>query len=103
VKARIELKVKAGAKVTGFAGRVGDAWKLNVAAPPVNGAANEAIIRHLAELARVPRSAVRIMRGGGNSRKIIEVDGIGSETLERVILESHGPRPHTGSAPPGQA
>jgi uncharacterized protein len=103
MKARVELKVKAGAKVTGFAGRIGDAWKLNIAAPPVNGAANEAIIRHVAELARVSRSAVRIVRGAGNARKMIEVDGIGSEALARVILESHGPRPHTGSAPPGQA
>jgi hypothetical protein len=103
MKARIELKVKAAARITGFAGRIGHAWKMNVAASPVNGEANEAIIRHMAELARAPRSAVRIIRGAGNSRKIIEVDGIGSEALERVILESHGPRPYTGSAPPRKA
>jgi hypothetical protein len=103
MKARIEFKVKAGARVTVFAGRIGNAWKLNVTARPVNGEANEAIIRHVADLARVPRSAVRIVCGAGSPRKTVEVDGVGSETLARVILESHGPRSHTGSAPPRKA
>ena len=36
MKTRFTLKVRAGARKTGFAGKHGDAWKLHVAAPPVN-------------------------------------------------------------------
>ena len=43
MKARVALKVRAGARKTEFAGRFGDAWKLHVAAPPVDGKANEVI------------------------------------------------------------
>jgi uncharacterized protein len=98
MKARLTLKVRAGARQTEFAGRYGDAWKLHVSAPPVDGKANEAIARFLAKLAGVPMGAVRIVTGFTGSTKIVEVDGVDSEHLERAILESHGHSPHSGSA-----
>lgn len=103
MKTRLSLKVAAGARHTAFAGRFADAWKLHVAAPPVDGKANEAIVRFLASLLNVSNNAVRITSGLTASRKTIEIDGVSAETLERAILESHGPRPHTGSAPPREA
>ena len=98
MKAHIQLKVRPGAKQTAFTGRLGDAWKLDVSSPPVDGKANEEIILFLAELFGTPRSAVRIVSGRASARKLIEIVGIDNGTLTRVILESHGSRPHTGSA-----
>jgi hypothetical protein len=90
MKARVALKVRAGARKTEFAGRFGDAWKLHVAAPPVDGKANEAIVRFFAKLTGVPANSVRIVTGLAATGKLIEIDGIDPRTLERAILESQG-------------
>jgi uncharacterized protein (TIGR00251 family) len=103
VKARLTLKIRAGARRTEFSGRHGDAWKLHVSAPPVDGRANEAIVRFLAKLAAVPFAAVRIVSGFTGSTKIVEVDGVDPEYLHRAILESHGPSPNSGSTAPPRA
>ncbi len=59
MKARLTLKVRAGARRTEFAGRYGDAWKLHVAAPPVDGKANRGDRPFpRAELAGVPAAAM---------------------------------------------
>jgi hypothetical protein len=98
MKARLTLKIHAGARTTEFAGRHGDAWKLHVSAPPVDGKANQAIIRFLAKLAGVPAAAVRIVGGLTASTKIVELDGVDPERLQRAILESHGHPKNPGSA-----
>ena len=98
MKARLTLKVRAGARKTEFAGKLGDAWKLHVGAPPVDGKANEAIVRFLAKLAGVPAASVRIVSGFTGTTKIVEIGGIDSAALQRAILESHGHPSHTGSA-----
>ncbi len=103
MKTRIAIKVRAGARKTEFAGRFGDAWKLHIAAPPVDGKANEAIVRFFARLAAVPASAVRIVTGLSAANKLIEIDGIDIQTLERAILESHGSGSHSGSSSPRKA
>jgi uncharacterized protein len=103
MKTRVKLKVRAGAHRTEFAGLHGDAWKLSVAAPPVDGKANEAIVRFLAKLAGVRAASVRIVSGLTGSTKIVEVEGVDSEQLQRAILESHGPSSDTGSAAPRKA
>ncbi len=97
-KARITLKTRAGAKRTEFAGKIGDMWKLHVAAPPVDGKANAALMKFLAKLTCRPASAVRIVSGFTSPLKTVEIDGIDSESLDRAILESHGPQTHTGIA-----
>lgn len=103
MKARLTLRVQAGTRKTEFAGRYGDAWKLRVAAPPVDGKANEAVIRFLADFASVPVSAVRIVTGAAATTKIVEIAGADSTSLDRAILEANGPSPHTGSAAPRKA
>ena len=57
--ARLTVKVHPRAKRSALAGRYGDAWKLDLAAPPVDGKANDECIRFFAELAHVPRARVR--------------------------------------------
>jgi len=100
MKARVLLKVRAGARATEFAGRFGDAWKLHVAAPPVDGKANEVIIRFFAKLAGVPASAVRIVTGQSSPGKLLEIEGLESADLERAILMRNGPSTNSGSPAP---
>jgi len=95
---RITLKIRAGAKGTAFAGKLGDVWKLQVAAPPVDGKANDALVKFLAKLTGRPVSAVRIVSGFTSPMKTVEIDGVDSQALDRAILESHGPQTHTGIA-----
>ena len=54
--ARLTVKVHPRARRSALAGRLGDAWKLALAAPPVDGKANDECVRFFAEFAGVPRS-----------------------------------------------
>ena len=90
--ARIAVKVHPRARRTALAGRFGDAWKLDLAAPPVDGKANEECIRFLAELARVPRSRVRIVTGATSRMKLLEIEGLGQQEFDRLIAPPE-PRP----------
>ena len=83
--ARLTVKVHPRAKRSAMAGRIGDAWKLSLAAPPVDGKANEECVRFLAELARVPRSHVRIVMGLTSRVKVVEFEGVPQEDLERRL------------------
>jgi uncharacterized protein YggU (UPF0235/DUF167 family) len=64
---------------------VGDAWKLSLAAPPVDGKANEECVRYLAEFADVPRSRVRILTGLTSRVKVVEIEGVDQAELERRL------------------
>jgi uncharacterized protein (TIGR00251 family) len=54
----------------------GDAIKIRLMAPPVDGAANEALIEFLAEVLQVPKGAVTITAGATGRRKTVMVEGI---------------------------
>jgi uncharacterized protein (TIGR00251 family) len=84
--ARLTVKVHPRARRTALTGRLGDAWKLALAAPPVDGKANEECLRFFAELARVPKSRVRIVSGATSRIKVVEVDGVSQEELEKLLL-----------------
>jgi uncharacterized protein (TIGR00251 family) len=83
--ARISIKVHPRAKRTSIAGRLGDAWKLDLAAPPVDGKANDECIRFFAELAHIPRARVRIVTGLTSRMKVVEIEGIAQQELERLL------------------
>lgn len=82
---RIQLQVQPRASRTEVVGLHGDALKIRVAAPPVDGAANEAIIRFFADRLDVPRSRVRLTTGASGRRKVVEIQGIGLEALARAF------------------
>jgi uncharacterized protein (TIGR00251 family) len=88
--ARITVKVHPRARQTRATGRIGDAWKLDLAAPPVDGKANDACVRFFADLAGVPQSRVRIVLGLSNRTKVVEIDGVSQEILESRL----GASPH---------
>lgn len=73
------------ARATGVAGRHGDALKIRLAAPPVDGAANDELVRFLAEQLAVPRSAITITTGHTGRRKTIKVSGIDTAVALRTL------------------
>jgi uncharacterized protein len=83
---RITIYVQPRASRTEVAGEHGDAIKLRVAAPPVDGEANLEVRRFLARLFGVPASAVELVAGESSRRKTIEVAGIDAATARAKLL-----------------
>jgi uncharacterized protein (TIGR00251 family) len=82
--ARLTVKVHPRARRSAITGRFGDAYKLDLAAPPVDGKANEECVRFFAELASVARSRVRIVLGATSRLKVVEIEGMPQETLDAL-------------------
>ncbi|MEO8511847.1 MAG: DUF167 domain-containing protein [Chloroflexota bacterium] len=58
---------------------------IRVSAPPVEGRANEALCAFIAELAGVPKGAVRVVAGERSHDKVIRVDGVDAERLRAAL------------------
>ncbi len=80
--ATFQVKVHPRAKKNAITGEVGDALKLAVTAPPVEGHANQACIEFLAEVLNVPRSSVTIAAGESSRTKLIRVRGLAAAQVE---------------------
>ncbi len=59
--------------------------KIRLTAPPVDGAANEALIRFLADALSVPKSQVNIVSGHTSRDKIVRISGAGKADAERKL------------------
>lgn len=86
--ALVTVSVLPRAARTEYAGVQGDALKFRVAAPPVEGAANEALCAFLAERFGIPRSAVAIRAGHGSRRKRVLLKGVSVKRVRAVLTES---------------
>ena len=84
-KVRFKVKVQPRAKRTALDGKLGEAYKLRLAAPPVDGKANEACVRFFSERLGVRASAVRIVAGLASRNKIVEVEGVDPAWAERKL------------------
>jgi len=71
----LTLHVQPGAKKTAIAGLHGDALKIRLAAPPVEGRANEALLRFIADCFKVPLRDVILKQGEQSRHKRVEVKG----------------------------
>lgn len=68
-------------------GWLGDALKIKVHAPPVEGRANEALCEFLADTLRLPRRAVTVKQGDASRQKLVRVEGLSlAETKRRLGL-----------------
>jgi hypothetical protein len=85
---RLQLHIQPRASKTEIVGVHGDALKIRLAAPPVDGAANDALVRFLAERLGVPRTAVMLIAGMSGRRKTVMLEGVG----EAQVRQSLGPR-----------
>lgn len=69
----LTLHVQPGAKRTEVVGLHGEALKVKLAAPPVEGKANEALLRFLADFFAVPLREVELKQGGQSRHKVIAI------------------------------
>ena len=83
--ATLAVKVHPRAKKNAITGEVGDALKLALTAPPVDGRANQACIEFFANLLDVPRSSVTIASGETSRNKIIRVAGLSSDEVRQRL------------------
>ena len=70
------VRVHPRAKKNAITGEIGDALKLSLTTPPVEGRANEACIEFFSKLLKVPRSSVTIASGQASRNKVIRVAGV---------------------------
>ncbi len=82
------VRVQPRAPKSGLAGEVDGVLKIRLAAPPVEGQANDELIRLLAELFDAPRRRIAILSGQTSRNKVISVSGISIDEAERVLAEA---------------
>ena len=83
--AEIDVRVIPRAKITAVDGERDQAVLVRLAAPPVDGAANDELIRYFSTLFGLPRRAVRIVSGERGRRKRVAVDGLGADSVRELI------------------
>ncbi len=82
----VNFYVQPRASKTEVAGRHGDAIKIRVKAPPVDGAANEEVIRFLAKRFRVSRKSVELVSGSTSRHKQIAIQGVTPTEIVESLL-----------------
>ncbi len=85
-EALLSVRVQPRAKRTEVVGERSGAVVIRVAAPPVDGKANAALCRFLAERAGVPKGAVAVVRGEGTRDKLVRVSGRSTAELRAALL-----------------
>ena len=80
--ATFAVRVQPRARKNAITGIVGDALKLALTAPPVEGKANQACIEFLAEFLNVPRASVTIVAGQSSRHKVMRVAGRSAAEVE---------------------
>jgi uncharacterized protein (TIGR00251 family) len=76
-----QIRVHPRAKKNAITGEAGDALKLSLTTPPVDGKANAACIEFFAKLLNLPRSSVTIAAGLTSRNKVIRVAGLSAQQL----------------------
>ena len=84
----LTLHIQPGAKKTAVVGRHGDALKIRLAAPPVDGKANAALLEFIADTLGLPKAAVNLKSGHTSRRKVVEVDGATEDAMAALIPEA---------------
>lgn len=84
---RFGVRVQPRASKNEVAGVYGTALKIRLQAPPVDGAANAALILFLADLLGVSRGSVRIISGESSRDKVVEIVGVNVEDVRELAAE----------------
>jgi len=79
------VKVHPRARKNAITGEVGDALKVSLTTPPVEGRANEACVEFFAKLLKVPRSSVTIASGLSSRNKVIRVAGVNAAFVRQRL------------------
>ena len=89
----LDVRVIPRARKTECAGFRDDVLVVRVAAPPVEGAANEALIAFFASALRVPRRAVQFLSGDRGRRKRVAIDGVTMQQIRALAATGRGTGP----------
>lgn len=84
----LELKVIPGASRNQVVGRLGNALKVKIRAPALDGQANDALVDFLADRLGVPRRAVTLLRGEKSRHKIVRITGLSLDETRRRLEEA---------------
>jgi uncharacterized protein (TIGR00251 family) len=82
------VRVQPRASRTGVAGELDGALKVRLAAPPVDGEANEELTAALAKLFHVSRRRVEIISGQTSKNKLIRITGVSADLCEKALKEA---------------
>jgi len=82
----LSVKVQPRASRNQVGGLHGDELKVAVTAPPVDSAANEAVVELLAEILGLPRRSVSLVRGQTSRHKVFRLDGITAESAAAKLV-----------------
>jgi hypothetical protein len=83
---RLKVKAVPGASRTEIVGRLGEALKVRVAAPPEGGQANRAILALLAERLGLPAAGVTLVSGAASPAKVVALRGVSAEQAWARLL-----------------
>ncbi len=83
----LAVKVQPRASKTEIGEPLGGELKIKVTAPPVDAAANEALVRFLAEVLGCPRGAVHLVRGQTSRHKLIYIDGLTPDQVRAKLIQ----------------
>jgi uncharacterized protein len=83
---RIKVYVQPRASKTVIVGMHGDAVHVRLAAPPVENAANEALVALVASRLGIAKRQVRILTGAASRRKTLEIEGVSPETAAANLM-----------------
>lgn len=89
---QLHVQVSPNAKKSEIVGVLDEALKIRLQAQPIDGKANDALVRYIAKVLDVPLRAVTIVRGHTSKRKLLEVAllQVTAEEVKRKLLSSSG-------------
>lgn len=82
-----QVKVQPRARKNAITGELGDAFKLVLTAPPIEGRANEACVGFFADFLKVPHASITIAAGTRSRLKSIRIAGITAEYLRERLAQ----------------
>lgn len=87
---RLAIFAKPGARATAIRGARDGALELALAAPPVDGAANDELVRFLAEVTGVTKRDVVLLAGESGRQKRVELRGVGVDEVRAALARHAG-------------
>ncbi len=81
---RISIRVIPNASKTGVVGREGAVWKIRLDAPPIDGKANDVLVRFLADVLDCAPSEIEVVKGHSSKTKIVDVPFVEADAAERL-------------------
>ena len=87
---RLALQITPNAKRSEVIGVLDEVLKIRLQAQPIEGKANDALVRYIADTLKVPKSAVRITHGQTNKRKLLEISArdLTVEAVKQALMPS---------------